>query len=1121
MDDEPRVRLLLEELLDSERTPEEVCRDCPELLPQVRRRWQRKLACDAQLDAMFPAPEFNQPFNDPSSDPSSAELPPIPGHELLEVLGRGGMGVVYKARHLRLNRIVAVKMLLTGAFAGPEARERFLREAEAVAGLRHSNIIQVHDMGDQAGQPYFTMEFVEGGNLAQKLAGTPQPPRQAASLLAILSEAVQEAHRSGIVHRDLKPSNVLLTADGTPKISDFGLARRMEGESGLTWTGIAIGTPSYMAPEQAEARPLAWGPAVDIYALGAILYELLTGRPPFRTESAAQTLRQVISQDPVPPSRLNGKVPRDMETIALKCLNKEPHLRYDRAAALAADLRRFLAGEAIAARPEGRLSRLVRRARRRPVLSAAIASVTVFVAALLGGGSWLVAERAATARKVEAEGIAAEEAAGANLRDMVDSLRKGSWPEAKIALERAKAWLGHRGSKDLRSRLQQGARDLDLVAQLDAIRLAGYDRVGQSIDFSRTEKEYSEAFQEAGFDEADDHLEAAAARVRSSNIRNALLAAIDNWSFRASDPRRRRWTMEVARLADEDHAGWRARARDPAIWNDEAALFKVIETAPSPEQSTALLLEIGRHAVAPGKLRIAFLKRVQERNPRDFWINAELGHMLINEGKPEEAVGYSQAALAIRPGMPVIHNNLGSALIRANRSEEAIGHFRQEIALDAEAGAGHLNLAVTLWNLNRRDEALRELPEALRLNLRSPILLTLSGEAMDRAGKHDEAIVQIRQALAIEPSFTPAQEALSKYLRRQGREDEACDAWKKALAAAPPDHGAWYGYAEFCLYLGREGDYLAARRDLLAKFGETKFVYVAERAGRACLLRPASGDDLRRAAALAERVGAINRSSAQVPYPFFQFVLGLAEYRRGHLDRAISLMRGDASGVLGPAPRLVLAMALQQGGRSAEARKTLAEAVLVHDWKKIKVRDQDGWICHILRREAEQMILPCLPAFLEGKYRPSDNDGRLALLGICQFADRHAALANLYADAFASDPQLAKNLGAGHRYNAARAAVLAGVGKGKDAGELGEEKRTRWLKQALDWLELEVAACAVKADGGTPAERQMVQQTLTAWREDPDLAVVRGPEIERLSIGDRGDWLAFWKKVDDVIHRAS
>ena len=282
MDGDPRVRQLLEELLDSEQTPEEVCHHCPELLPEVHRRWQRKRACDAQLDALFLAMEPHSPFGSPSSTPPSAELPRIPGYEVLEVVGRGGMGVVYRARHVRLDRPVALKMLLTGAHASRESRERFLREARIGAGLRHPNFVQVHDMGDQDGLPYFTMEFVEGGNLAQKLAGMPQPPRQAAALLATLAEAVQAAHRCGIVHRDLKPANVLLTADGTPKICDLGLARRLDGEAGLTWTGTAVGTPSYMAPEQAEARPQTLGPAVDIHALGAILYELLTGRPPFR-----------------------------------------------------------------------------------------------------------------------------------------------------------------------------------------------------------------------------------------------------------------------------------------------------------------------------------------------------------------------------------------------------------------------------------------------------------------------------------------------------------------------------------------------------------------------------------------------------------------------------------------------------------------------------------------------------------------------------------------------------------------------------------------------------------------------------------------------------------------------
>src|SRR6516162_3981396 len=238
------------------------------------------------------------------------------------------MGVVYKAWHRRLNRAVALKMLLAGPYARPEELERFLREAEAVAGLRHANVVQVYDVGDLDGRPYFTMEYVEGGSLAQKLAGTPQPADQAAALVAALAEAIQVAHQSGIVHRDLKPANILLTGDGTPKIADFGLARHFDGEPGFTLSGTRIGTPSYMAPEQVIGKTGTIGPAADIYALGVLLYEVLTGRPPFRGETAAETERQVLNHEPVSPSRLNPKVPRDLETICLKCLSKEPGRRY-------------------------------------------------------------------------------------------------------------------------------------------------------------------------------------------------------------------------------------------------------------------------------------------------------------------------------------------------------------------------------------------------------------------------------------------------------------------------------------------------------------------------------------------------------------------------------------------------------------------------------------------------------------------------------------------------------------------------------------------------------------------------------------------------------------------------
>src|SRR5260370_1884898 len=367
---DPRVEQLLEELLDSGGTPEEACRTCPELLPQVRAGWQRLRALDAQVSALFP----ETPFADgaTASPLPTADLPRIRGYDVQGVLGRGGVGVVYKAWHLRLHRPVAVKMLLAGAYAQPEELERFLREAETVAGLRHANIVQVHEAGDVDGRPYFTMELVEGGSLAQKLAGTPQPADQAAALVAALAEAIQVAHQSGIVHRDLKPANVLLTGDGTPKITDFGLARRLEGGGGLTLSGAPLGTPSYMAPEQAPRDKGAIGPAADVYALGAILYELLTGRPPFRSETAAATLQPVLTEEPAPPARLNSRVPRDLETICLKCLRTEPARRYARAADLAEDLRRFERGEPITARRAGALERGVRWLRRRPALAPAL-----------------------------------------------------------------------------------------------------------------------------------------------------------------------------------------------------------------------------------------------------------------------------------------------------------------------------------------------------------------------------------------------------------------------------------------------------------------------------------------------------------------------------------------------------------------------------------------------------------------------------------------------------------------------------------------------------------------------------------------------------------------------------
>jgi serine/threonine-protein kinase len=338
----------------------------------------------------------------PAAGPTGAiERPRVGEYELLGVLGRGGMGVVFKARHLRLNRLAALKMILTGPRAAHVELARFQREAEAFASVQHPNVVQIYEIGEHEGLPYLALEFVEGGNLAQKLDGTPWPPRPAAELAQTLARAVQVIHSKGLIHRDLKPANVLLTPEGAPKVADFGLVKRLEAAPGQTDTGEVIGTPNYMAPEQARGDAKRVGPAADVYALGAILYELLTGRPPFKAATAVETVVQVLHQEVVPPRQLQPKIPRDLETICLNCLHKEPERRHATALALADDLGRFLAGESIRARPVGALERGWRWCRRKPLEAVLLLAVVVLLAGGSGGVLWQW--RRAERQRAEAE----------------------------------------------------------------------------------------------------------------------------------------------------------------------------------------------------------------------------------------------------------------------------------------------------------------------------------------------------------------------------------------------------------------------------------------------------------------------------------------------------------------------------------------------------------------------------------------------------------------------------------------------------------------------------------------------------------------------------------------------
>ena len=380
--EEKMLAELLESLLDRQRAGEAVDVDSviaehPALAADVRELWGAVMVADAVAgyqDSL--SDSLNDSLNhaaEPTDEQLDAiELPRMFGdYQLVEELGRGGMGVVYRGRQASLDRTVAIKMISRGRLASSEDLARFRAEAEATAKLDHPGIVPVYEVGEQAAQPYFSMKYIPGDTLSARLANGPLPPRDAARLLSQVARAVEFAHEHGILHRDLKPANILIDADDQPHVTDFGLAKRIVGDANLTASGAILGTPMYMAPEQAAGTRGELSPATDVYSLGSMLYQMLTGRPPFQAATPVDTILLLLEQDPPPPHVVNAKVDRDLEMIALRCLQKPPELRYASAAALADDLDRYLRDEPVSARSAGFMdvmARVFRETHHAPIL---------------------------------------------------------------------------------------------------------------------------------------------------------------------------------------------------------------------------------------------------------------------------------------------------------------------------------------------------------------------------------------------------------------------------------------------------------------------------------------------------------------------------------------------------------------------------------------------------------------------------------------------------------------------------------------------------------------------------------------------------------------------------------
>jgi serine/threonine-protein kinase len=1073
MNDDPRIQHLLDQLLDGQATPEEVCASCPELLPVVRERWQQMCRLRDGLDALFP------PSTEPAPHrPGGPTLPQIPGYEVEAVLGRGGMGVVFKARHLKLKRLVALKMLLMDIYASPDELARFRREAEAVAALRHPNIVQVHDAGEVGGCPYFTMEYVEGGSLAHRLAGQPQPPRRAAEVVATLASAVQFAHKSGFIHRDLKPSNVLVTAEGIPRIADFGLARSIATCPEVTRSGAVMGSPSYMAPEQALGRASAIGPAVDIYGLGGVLYEILTGQPPFEGLTASETIQKVISEEPVAPSRLNAQVPRDLETICLKCLHKNPARRYASAQDLADDLHRFVDGKPVLARPVGVVERAMKWVRRRPAAALLIGALLVLLGAAAGIGIWLhqqEAERQAALAQRERQ---AREAIEATLKRADDLRQEERWQDAQHHLTLTSTNLVYANSPLLEEKLRQAQSDCRIAARLEHARESNPLQLDGTVDYPQRAAEFRKAFQDVGL-RIEDDVEKVADSLRASRIRAQLVAAIEDRAFVAfmlkDEPLVER-LLQLARLADPEPL-WRDRFRDGTVWKDRKQLLQLSDraftTSPAPSEHQLALLGLLLQRVGARSQSTRLLAEACRRQPKNFWVHREMAFALLMENRWLEAAGYFRVAVALRPDNAGAHEGLGMSLSHAGQTDQALTAYRRAIELSPKSAAIRVRLV----------------------------------EALASAGYWKDAEAECRRALEIDPTNYLAPFRLAGILSSHGRLDDAIRMCRTAAETASNSAAVYYLLGTMYVRAGRHEDAVTAFR----KVNELKAINL--------LADKYLAKELTTLGRGQEAIDVLEAATARQPIGFeFPIELGKIYRSHGQAGKAAEVFQTVAKRYpILPEAWEGLAAALLDQGHFAEALKA-TKRLLALPAKDAQRRAQlrQLQLCEMLLAIADD-----LPAILAGKEQPAN---AVTLRALAEWCLKHkqltATAAGFYAAAFAAQPALADDLEAGDRFDAACAAALAGCEVGADVAALSGEMRAALRQQAHGWLTADFNAWAARHGLGRPGDRTGAATALRCWQWNQDLAGVRDEQaLARLPTDERQAWETLWAKVATLAAR--
>ncbi len=1057
----------------------------------------------------------------PDDSPEAAAGPPGPTasagrYEILDEIARGGMGAVLRGRDPELNRELAIKVLLERFRDNPEVLRRFFEEAQIGGQLQHPGIVPIYDLGVfPDDRPFFAMKLVKGRTLSALLKERSSPADDLPRFVGVfhqIAQTVAYAHSKRVIHRDLKPPNVMVGAFGEVQVMDWGLAKVLGGgdssdvapaeteaapslietartgsESDATSAGSKMGTPAYMAPEQARGEVDRTDERADVFGLGAILCEVLTGSPAYTGRNGAEVMRKAEFADISDALARLGACGADPELVALakKCLAREPEDRPRDASGVALAVADHLAGvqdrlrKAEIARAEAAARAVAERAKRK--LTAALAAA-VILAGAVGGGSFLAFRLDRQAKLAEADRIIGDALARAeSARD--EARRSGpedtnAWPRALRAAEGAhEAMTGRPVRADLASRVaatladaQRAEADRRLADRLDEARLRGAAVKNGGYDGDAKIAAYAEAFREASLSPGDRPAAEIVARLSGSAEAPRIAGALDDWSRNKTAAPIKTDLIAVAEGIDPANNPIRRAIRS----KDRMTLARLTTDDAARRLSPAAAMVVAKALIALGMHdeAIGVLSAARVRRPGDFWLNQDLGMALLEESpsRPEEASRFLTAAAALRPESPGVHLNLGSALSGSGRKSEAEKEYREAIALDPKYARVHDGLGILLSGSGRLAEAEKEFREAIALDPKDARVHVGLGVLLSGSGRKAEAEKEFREAIALDPKLAMPHSNLGLLLSGSGRRAEAEEEFRGAIRLDPKLAPAHANLGSLLSGSGRLAEAEKAYREAIALDPKLAMPHsnlggLLAGSGR----RAEAEEEFREAIALDPKLAEAHCN------------LGIALRGQGRLREALEeLKRGDELGSARP------------------------------DWRY----PSDPWV-----KECAAMVAleDRLPALLRGQDSPKDDAERLKLGQLGYDTRRFAASVRFWGEALDHDPRLGDDRRTLVRYNGACSAALAASGAGVDDPKPDQAARDALRGRALGWLREDLKALEAFALSAEKGNREVVAQTLAHWKGDADLASVRDRDaLAKLPEAERKAWEALWADVETL-----